>query len=101
LDSITRQIRDQGLDVNLSRLEDSVVKDLEEWEHREEIFWKQKARVYWIQERDRNTSFFHKSVKAQRQGNFISSLRSPEGSIISSSSRISSEAVHFFSALFF
>jgi len=51
---------------DLSKVETSALKELEEWEPREEIFWKQKYHVDWLQEWDRNTAFFHNSVKAQR-----------------------------------
>ncbi|XP_059076363.1 uncharacterized protein LOC131875739 [Cryptomeria japonica] len=73
---------------------------LEEWELREEIFWKQKSRIDWLQEGDRNTAFFHNSVKARRQGNSISSLVSQDGAQLSSSADISREAVNYFSNLF-
>jgi exonuclease III len=100
LDTITRQIRDQGMTSDLSRAEFLAIKDLEEWELREEIFWKQKSRVDWLQEGDRNTAFFHNSVKARRQGNTISSLVLADGNRISSCGDISREAVHYFSNLF-
>lgn len=100
LDSITRQIRDQGLTSDLSIAESLALKGLEEWELREEIFWKQKSRIDWLQEGDRNTAFFHNSVKAWRQGNSISSLVSQDGAQLSSSADISREAVNYFSNLF-
>ncbi|XP_057862719.1 uncharacterized protein LOC131071037 [Cryptomeria japonica] len=100
LDSITCQIRDQGLTSDLSIAESLALKGLEEWELREEIFWKQKSRIDWLQEGDRNIAFFHNSVKARRQGNSISSLVSQDGAQLSSSADISREAVNYFSNLF-
>jgi len=100
LDKITRQIRDHGLNFELSEAESLAIKDLEEWELREEIFWKQKSRIYWLQEGDRNTTFFHNSVKARRLGNTLSSLVLADGTQISSCEGISRAAVNYFSDLF-
>ena len=49
------KLEDHGLfDVLLSK-EEVLVKELEEWELHEEIYWKQKAQDNWLQEGDRNT----------------------------------------------
>ena len=48
LDSITRQIRDHGLSSEMSEAKTLALKELEEWELREEIFWKQKSRIDWL-----------------------------------------------------
>ena len=48
LNTITRLIREDGVSENLLREEAKALKTLEEWELREEIFWKQKARVEWL-----------------------------------------------------
>eukprot|EP00253_Pinus_taeda_P020386 PITA_20386 len=48
-----------------------------EWENRclqEEIFWRQKSRVQWIKEGERNTKFFHKSTIDHRNHNRIVKL---------------------------
>lgn len=84
MDSITHLIQDQGLTLELQREETLAVKDLEEWEFREEIFWKEKYCIHWLQEGDRNTSFFHNFVKARRNGNLITSLVTSEGVQLSS-----------------
>ncbi|XP_038974547.1 uncharacterized protein LOC120105876 [Phoenix dactylifera] len=40
-----------------------------------EIFWRQKSRIQWVREGDRNTSFFHRSTVIRRQRNMIRSLQ--------------------------
>ena len=53
-----------------------------EWENRclqEEIFWRQKSRVQWIKEGERNTKFFHRSTIAHRNNNRIVKLTDQHG----------------------
>ncbi|XP_059066331.1 uncharacterized protein LOC131857650 [Cryptomeria japonica] len=45
---------------------------------REEIYWKDKAREMWIKEGDKNTKFFHASVKARRAQNQINEIVSKD-----------------------
>ena len=73
---------------------------LEEWELREEMYWKQKARIEWLQEGDKNTAFFFNSVKARRHGNSITRLVNDRGENLSSFLEMSREAVQFFESLF-
>lgn len=40
----------------------------------EEIFWKQRSRIQWLIEGDRNTSFFHRSSLKHKRRNTIHSL---------------------------
>ena len=46
---------------------------------REEIYWSQKARIKWLQEGDKNTSFFHASVMSRRKQNRINGLKRRSG----------------------
>ena len=48
LDVITRKIQDMGFSKALSIAESQAFTDLAEWDLREEIYWKQKARVDWL-----------------------------------------------------
>ncbi|KAH1075146.1 hypothetical protein J1N35_027474 [Gossypium stocksii] len=41
---------------------------------KEEVFWEQHARVNWLQNDDRNTSFFHKVVVSHYNCNWIVGL---------------------------
>ncbi|XP_057836070.2 uncharacterized protein LOC131046358 [Cryptomeria japonica] len=97
---ITRQIRDLGFSEALGHAESQALKLVEEWELREEIFWKQKARIDWLQEGDRNTAFFHYSVQAHRNKCFISSLVNSEGISIFAQHALSREARQYYSNLF-
>jgi len=56
----------------------------QEWEmlcKQEEIFWKQKSRVLWLKEGERNTKFFHRSTIANRTHNRIFSIKEENGQI--------------------
>lgn len=86
--------------VDLLEKETKPSRDLAEWELREEIFWKQKSRIDWLQEGDKNTTFFHSSVKEKSYGNLITSIISRQGDPLSSFQAISKEVVRFFSSLF-
>ncbi|XP_071905925.1 uncharacterized protein [Coffea arabica] len=47
---------------------------------REEVFWSQKARIKWLQEGDKNTSFFHASVMSRRNRIGLMDLKEEVGS---------------------
>ncbi|MQM03999.1 hypothetical protein Taro_036778 [Colocasia esculenta] len=43
--------------------------------HCQEIFWCQKSRVKWLEEGDRNTTFYHAAIQGRHTRNFIHRLR--------------------------
>ena len=45
----------------------------------EEVFYKQRAKVKWLNEGDGNTRFFHHAVRERRATNFISSICDSDG----------------------
>ncbi|XP_059076969.1 uncharacterized protein LOC131876167 [Cryptomeria japonica] len=55
---------------------------------------REKARIVWQQEGDKNTSFFFNSVKARRHGNSISGLVNDGGEHLSSFPEISNELMN-------
>ncbi|CAN1241083.1 Transposon TX1 uncharacterized 149 kDa protein [Linum perenne] len=65
----------------------------------EESFYRQKARVHWITEGDKNTGYFHKSMKARHARNLISAIKKNDGSLCTSVDQISSEAIDFYKRL--
>lgn len=66
----------------------------------EECFWKQKARVRWLDLGDKNAKFFHSVVKQKRLQSVIHRVQDEGGNWLSSEADIGQEAVKFFSSLF-
>lgn len=66
----------------------------------EEQFWKQKARTKWLQEGDRNTSFFHASVLERRNQLRLTRIKNDTGQWLEDADAIKQHATFFFQALF-
>lgn len=67
---------DQALDQ--SRIH-SIEGRLEKLLYKEEVHWKQRSRVNWLNSGDRNTTFFHKMASERKKKNYIGSIRNDEG----------------------
>ncbi|XP_038979986.1 uncharacterized protein LOC120110122 [Phoenix dactylifera] len=61
-----------------------------------EIFWRQKSRVQWVREGDRNTSFFHRTTIIRRQWSTIHSLRDGSGHRVEGEPSIRQTLLDFF-----
>eukprot|EP00253_Pinus_taeda_P027885 PITA_27885 len=67
------------------RTEESISKEgailgkLEERWKQEEILWRQKSRIKWLREGERNTKFFHQAMVKNRQRNMILSIKDKNG----------------------
>lgn len=57
-------------------------KKLEEILIHEEIYWKQRAKAFWLAEGDSNTKFFHAYVSKRKKINFITRLKIEAGEIV-------------------
>ena len=75
-------------------------KELEELLLREEVHWRQKARVKWVREGDCNSKFFHKVVNGRRNRKFIKILENDRGLVLDNIDSISEEILHFFEKLY-
>ncbi|KAJ4824103.1 hypothetical protein Tsubulata_034299 [Turnera subulata] len=45
----------------------------------EEVFWKQRSRVLWLEDGDRNTAYFHRRASQIRKANQLKGLRDEGG----------------------
>ena len=66
----------------------------------EEITWKLKSRIRWLQEWDLNTKFFHNTANAIRNRNTIWTIKNEKGTLISNEDEIRKEAHKYFSDIY-
>ena len=76
-----------------------VISELENVVLQEEISWRQKSRILWLNEGDKCTKFFHRVANSNKRYNSIESL-SINGSVSSDQSVIREHAAHFYETLF-
>lgn len=92
--------------IQMLKLEMDAMKELEgqwDWERwntlknqldlaykEEEQFWSQKARIQWLEQGDKNTSYFHASVMQKRKCNRISYLDKEQGGRCNSKEEVDS-----------
>lgn len=65
-----------------------------------EIFWKQKSRVEWLREGDKNTKFFHSKASARRQKNMICGLEDENGNWIEEVKDVDRMFCEYFTKIF-
>ncbi|KAH7862199.1 hypothetical protein Vadar_001358 [Vaccinium darrowii] len=70
-----------------------------EWDS-EELFWKQKSRVDWLQHGDKNTGFFHASVLQRRAKNRITGVEDSNSNWISDSTEVKTEFQRYYQSIF-
>lgn len=63
----------------LARLETQVIGEYGEILRHEETFWQQKARLNWLAKGERNSNFFHKSIRTTRQKSKCTALKDSNG----------------------
>lgn len=66
----------------------------------EEMYWRQKSRERWLRLGDRNSKFFHLSVKANRARRYLSKLCDKNGQEQWSEAAKAEVAIDYFSNLF-
>lgn len=66
----------------------------------EELLWKKKSRVQWLNEGDNNTKFFHKMASCRESSNWIHYLRVEDGWVVRDQD-IRLQVERFFHKLYF
>ena len=68
--------------------------------HREEIMWRQRARVEWLSAGDKNTKFFHLRASLRRKKNMIKALQNSLGVEITDPGELKALANGFYQSLY-
>eukprot|EP00253_Pinus_taeda_P005215 PITA_05215 len=69
----------EGRTDELANKEHSLWMELEARRLQEEILWKQKSRIRWLKEGEKNTKFFHRSTIQRRMHNNIAFINNNQG----------------------
>ncbi|GLT29911.1 hypothetical protein SLA2020_047430 [Shorea laevis] len=79
---------------------EALEKELNDWQQREEVLWKQRSRVQWLKEGDQNTAFFHNRAFARHKKNHIAGLLDDRGTLVSNKTGIEGICIKYFRDLF-
>ncbi|XP_059068415.1 uncharacterized protein LOC131858937 [Cryptomeria japonica] len=96
---VNEKVMRHGIDEAVFLREKKLLTDHESILAKEEVFWKQKSRETWLEEGDKNTKFFHNSVRMRRVINHISKINLSDGSEVANPKSIATEAVDIFSLI--
>ena len=78
----------------------AALKELSDALKAEEMFWKQKSKVFWLWEGDKNTKYFHALTKQRRARNKITQLLDAEGNIVEDEEGLVAIATSYFRQIF-
>lgn len=67
----------------------------------EEVYWKQRAKIFWLAEEDENTKFFHANALARRKTNRIAYLMTDSGLRVEDHDAMCIVVKEYFSSVFF
>ena len=76
--------------------DDAALKELSNALKAEEMFWRQKSRVLWLREGDRNSKYFHALVKQRRARNSITQLLDENGNMVEDEEGLVAIATSYF-----
>lgn len=68
--------------------------------HREELLWRQRARIEWLASGDKNTYYFHMRASRRRRKNQIKAFQLPDGRVTENIHGMEDFATDFYKNLY-
>lgn len=94
------KIRCQSIGHGPTDEERSIVKKLREACHQEEVWFRQRSRMPWLREGDRNTSYFQAQAAQRKRMNKIQGLRRSDGPVSANETEDKGEVQAFYQNLY-
>lgn len=67
---------------------------------KEEAYWRQRSKTYWLRDGDRNTKYFHAVASSRKRQNSVKKLRKEDDTYAETQEEICEVARLYFSELF-
>eukprot|EP00253_Pinus_taeda_P030654 PITA_30654 len=96
LKSIQQRLILEGRTEELAHKEQELESKLQEREQQEEVLWRQKSRIRWLKEGEKNTKFFHRTTVQRRMHNQISQVTNAQGDKLETQEDIEKEFLNYF-----
>lgn len=94
------EVRGQSVGARPSRREKRIMARITEMLSREEIMERQRSRLEWLKDGDRNTAMFQAKSRARARRKKIGALRREDGSVVTSQEEVEATATEFYRQLF-
>eukprot|EP00253_Pinus_taeda_P008598 PITA_08598 len=91
-----QKIISEGRTEELAQKEQDMENKLLAREEQEEVLWRQKSRIRWLKEGEKNTKFFHRSTIQRRMRNNISQIINEQGEKMETQEEIEREFIQHF-----
>jgi len=89
-------IINEGHSEELVKQEQDIETQILDRAQQEETLWRQKSRIRWLKDGEKNTKFFHKTTAQHRMNNFISHIKNEQGDRIETHEGIEEEFLRYF-----
>ncbi|GAV91932.1 hypothetical protein CFOL_v3_35317, partial [Cephalotus follicularis] len=99
LEKVQLELDGKPEDVELKKQEIRLRNELAISTKNEEVFFKQKSRIHWLQEGDSNTAFFHIVVKVRQSKNHFVKIQNEQGLWLETKQEIAQDGIDYFKNL--